>query len=151
MAAERRAKVAVARCATYERDDVSRAVGEVLGHLGGMARFVSPGQKVLLKPNLLAAKDPCGNNGRTRNIRQPSQQRHLLLAEPLEETPRLIGLCSACTGRAHLACHTHDGWHGQSHMRHRLLPRLDVALGNARLRGIDAPVVALRNPACATA
>lgn len=58
MAAERRAKVAVARCATYERDDVSRAVGEVLGHLGGMARFVSPGQKVLLKPNLLAAKDP---------------------------------------------------------------------------------------------
>jgi uncharacterized protein (DUF362 family)/ferredoxin len=58
MAAERRAKVAVARCETYERDDVSRAVGEVLGHLGGMTRFVSRGQKVLLKPNLLAAKDP---------------------------------------------------------------------------------------------
>ncbi|MFH1690449.1 MAG: DUF362 domain-containing protein [Candidatus Eisenbacteria bacterium] len=58
MAAERRAKVALARCETYERDDVSRAVGEVLDHLGGMAQFVSRGEKVLLKPNLLAAKDP---------------------------------------------------------------------------------------------
>jgi uncharacterized protein (DUF362 family)/NAD-dependent dihydropyrimidine dehydrogenase PreA subunit len=58
MDAERKATVAIARCATYEPGDVSRAVGEILGHLGGMSRFVSPGEKVLLKPNLLAAKEP---------------------------------------------------------------------------------------------
>ena len=58
MAGSSRSKVIIARCDTYEREDVSRAVGEVLGHLGGMARFVSPGEKVLLKPNLLAAKEP---------------------------------------------------------------------------------------------
>ena len=58
MADSKRARVAVARCDTYERDDVSRAVGEVLDHLGGMSEFVSPGSKVLLKPNLLAAKEP---------------------------------------------------------------------------------------------
>ena len=58
MGAEPRATVAIARCATYEPGDVSRAVGEVLEHLGGMSRFISPGEKVLLKPNLLAAKDP---------------------------------------------------------------------------------------------
>ena len=58
MGGERKATVAMARCATYEPGDVSRAVGEVLGHLGGMSRFISPGEKVLLKPNLLSAKEP---------------------------------------------------------------------------------------------
>jgi len=58
MGAARKATVAIARCATYEPGDVSRAVGEVLGHLGGMSRFISPGEKVLLKPNLLSAKEP---------------------------------------------------------------------------------------------
>ncbi|MCK4680694.1 DUF362 domain-containing protein, partial [bacterium] len=58
MGAERKATVAIARCATYEPEDVSRAVALVLDHLGGMSRFISPGEKVLLKPNLLAAKDP---------------------------------------------------------------------------------------------
>ena len=53
-----RAVVAIARCETYERDDVVRAVGEVLGHLGGISRLLSPGEKVLLKPNLLSAKEP---------------------------------------------------------------------------------------------
>ena len=58
MGAEQKSTVAIARCATYEPGDVSRAVGEVLEHLGGMSRFVSPGEKVLLKPNLLSAKGP---------------------------------------------------------------------------------------------
>jgi uncharacterized protein (DUF362 family)/NAD-dependent dihydropyrimidine dehydrogenase PreA subunit len=58
MGADRKATVAIARCATYDPGDVSRAVNEVLDHLGGMSRFISPGEKVLLKPNLLAAKDP---------------------------------------------------------------------------------------------
>jgi uncharacterized protein (DUF362 family)/NAD-dependent dihydropyrimidine dehydrogenase PreA subunit len=58
MAEGRRSKVALARCGSYERDEVSRAVGEVLEHLGGMSRFVSSGDGVLLKPNLLSAKAP---------------------------------------------------------------------------------------------
>jgi len=53
-----RATVALARSDTYERGDVARAVAEVLGHLGGIETFVRPGQRVLLKPNLLSAKSP---------------------------------------------------------------------------------------------
>lgn len=58
MGTTERARVAVARCASYDREDVGAAVRRVLAHLGGMQRFVSPGEKVLLKPNLLSAKDP---------------------------------------------------------------------------------------------
>ncbi len=53
-----RSRVVIARCESYEPDEVSRAVAEVLEQLGGMSRFVAPGEKVLLKPNLLAAKEP---------------------------------------------------------------------------------------------
>jgi uncharacterized protein (DUF362 family)/NAD-dependent dihydropyrimidine dehydrogenase PreA subunit len=53
-----RSNVAIARCAGYESREVSRAVDEVLEHLGGITRFVSSGQSVLLKPNLLSAKSP---------------------------------------------------------------------------------------------
>lgn len=48
----------MARCASYERAEVFRAVGEVLDHLGGMSQFISTGEQVLLKPNLLSAKEP---------------------------------------------------------------------------------------------
>jgi len=58
MRTDGRARVAIARCETYDRDEVGRAVREVIEHLGGMSRFVSPGEKVLLKPNLLSAKGP---------------------------------------------------------------------------------------------
>jgi uncharacterized protein (DUF362 family)/NAD-dependent dihydropyrimidine dehydrogenase PreA subunit len=58
MGPSERAVVAIARCESYEPDSVSRAVGLVLDLLGGMSRFVSPGERVLLKPNLLSAKDP---------------------------------------------------------------------------------------------
>jgi uncharacterized protein (DUF362 family)/Pyruvate/2-oxoacid:ferredoxin oxidoreductase delta subunit len=53
-----RATVAVARCGSYDREEVGAAVRRVLDRLGGMRRFVSPGETVLLKPNLLSAKDP---------------------------------------------------------------------------------------------
>jgi uncharacterized protein (DUF362 family)/Pyruvate/2-oxoacid:ferredoxin oxidoreductase delta subunit len=35
-----------------------RVISEALGPFGGMTAFVSPGDRVLLKPNLLSAKDP---------------------------------------------------------------------------------------------
>ena len=50
--------VAVERCDSYERDAVAEAVRKCVGHLGGMANFVKPGQSVLLKPNLLRGAPP---------------------------------------------------------------------------------------------
>ncbi len=50
--------VAVETVSRYERLEVRRGVERVLAHLGGMAAFVKPGERVLLKPNLLAAKAP---------------------------------------------------------------------------------------------
>jgi uncharacterized protein (DUF362 family)/Pyruvate/2-oxoacid:ferredoxin oxidoreductase delta subunit len=49
--------VSVVRCETYELDAVRRAVVAALAPLGGIARFVRPGMRVLLKPNLLAAAE----------------------------------------------------------------------------------------------
>jgi len=53
-----RSTVALARCVDYSRENVERAVGEVVGLLGGIERFVRPGESVLLKPNLLAPRSP---------------------------------------------------------------------------------------------
>ena len=48
--------VSIARCPDYTR--VEEVLESCLEPLGGMGRYVSPGQKVLLKPNLLAAAEP---------------------------------------------------------------------------------------------
>ncbi len=50
--------VALQRCSSYARDAVVAAVRACLAPLGGMAAFVKPGQRVLLKPNLLMAAPP---------------------------------------------------------------------------------------------
>jgi uncharacterized protein (DUF362 family)/Pyruvate/2-oxoacid:ferredoxin oxidoreductase delta subunit len=50
--------VAGQRCTTYDRDAVLAAVRACLAPLGGMAAFVAPGQRVLLKPNMLMASPP---------------------------------------------------------------------------------------------
>ncbi len=51
-------QVVLTRCAGYELPQLRHRVGELLAPLGGMGRFVRPGQRVLLKPNMLAAKRP---------------------------------------------------------------------------------------------
>jgi len=51
-------RVAVIPCTDYSPDLVSRAVHEGLNALGGMAQFAAPGEKILLKPNLLAGDPP---------------------------------------------------------------------------------------------
>ncbi|MCX7004892.1 MAG: DUF362 domain-containing protein, partial [bacterium] len=51
-------RVALQRCSTYAADAVLAAVRACLAPLGGMAAFVKPGQRVLLKPNLLMAAPP---------------------------------------------------------------------------------------------
>jgi uncharacterized protein (DUF362 family)/Pyruvate/2-oxoacid:ferredoxin oxidoreductase delta subunit len=50
--------VSIQRCASYDPITVKDALNKVLDHLGGMSSFVSPGDRVLLKPNLLAPKLP---------------------------------------------------------------------------------------------
>jgi uncharacterized protein (DUF362 family) len=51
-------QVTVERVAGYQRDRVREGVARLLEPLGGMERFVKPGERVLLKPNLLSAKPP---------------------------------------------------------------------------------------------
>jgi uncharacterized protein (DUF362 family)/Pyruvate/2-oxoacid:ferredoxin oxidoreductase delta subunit len=50
--------VSVVSCDSYEIRAVRTAVKAVLSPLGGITRFVRPGMKVLIKPNLLSASDP---------------------------------------------------------------------------------------------
>ncbi len=50
--------VVVEKCTGYGREMVSRCLRRLLAPLGGMESFVKPGETVLLKPNMLAAKRP---------------------------------------------------------------------------------------------
>lgn len=49
---------AVFRCSSYVREELGGRLDALLESMGGMGRFVSPGQRVLLKPNLLSASAP---------------------------------------------------------------------------------------------
>jgi uncharacterized protein (DUF362 family)/Pyruvate/2-oxoacid:ferredoxin oxidoreductase delta subunit len=51
-------QVAIVRCPHYQQPAVDRAVRESIDLLGGMGQFVQPGQKVLLKVNMLSATPP---------------------------------------------------------------------------------------------
>lgn len=50
--------VTIVACRVYEEKEVLAAVGQAFELLGGLERFVRPGAKVLLKPNLLSARAP---------------------------------------------------------------------------------------------
>ncbi|MCM2359241.1 MAG: DUF362 domain-containing protein [Geobacteraceae bacterium] len=50
--------VAIERCTSYQREQVRAALVRLLAPLGGMAAYVRPGERVLLKPNMLSAKAP---------------------------------------------------------------------------------------------
>ncbi len=49
------ARVAVVKCDTYDAPAVEEAVTRGLALLGGAAEFVRPGERIVLKPNLLVA------------------------------------------------------------------------------------------------
>lgn len=51
-------RVALIAASDYRRAAVEDALRRLLGKLGGMEAFVRPGQRVLIKPNLLAGKAP---------------------------------------------------------------------------------------------
>jgi uncharacterized protein (DUF362 family)/Pyruvate/2-oxoacid:ferredoxin oxidoreductase delta subunit len=50
--------VSIVRCSDYERDRIFSAVKQAVDLLGGMHTFVKPGERVLIKPNLLKGKAP---------------------------------------------------------------------------------------------
>ncbi len=79
-AMERRRTVALARCEDYGIDRVRAALSRALEPIGGLEAYVKPGQRVLLKPNLLSAKDPA------RAITT-----HPVLVEAVAEEVRRIG------------------------------------------------------------
>lgn len=56
--AEKKTKVALVRCEEYEEGKVRGSILKSLKHLGGLEKFVKPGSKVLLKPNLISAVVP---------------------------------------------------------------------------------------------
>jgi uncharacterized protein (DUF362 family)/Pyruvate/2-oxoacid:ferredoxin oxidoreductase delta subunit len=55
---QRTSEVALVACADYEQEHADAAVREALDLLGGIGRFVKPGDRVLLKINLLANTAP---------------------------------------------------------------------------------------------
>ncbi len=56
---DRRAVVAVVKCRDYsDREAVYRGLEGLLNHLGGIENFVNRGERVLIKPNLLAGDPP---------------------------------------------------------------------------------------------
>ena len=52
-----RSVVALARCESYEQTNVDAAVARGMALLGGIGQFVTAGERILLKPNLLVARD----------------------------------------------------------------------------------------------
>ena len=46
-------KVAVVRCDTYSDDKVSKAIETGLNLLGGVSVFAKPGERIVMKPNVL--------------------------------------------------------------------------------------------------
>ncbi len=50
--------VAIEKVNDYGRDEVKAGLVRLLAPLGGMAAFVRPGERVLLKPNMLYGKPP---------------------------------------------------------------------------------------------
>ena len=51
-------RTAIIKCTDYRQDRVNRAVRESLNLLGGIERYVRPGARVLIKPNLIRARRP---------------------------------------------------------------------------------------------
>jgi len=51
-------QAAVIRCETYQKESVQKAVEKGLEVLGGAQRFAQPGEKILIKPNLLIGEPP---------------------------------------------------------------------------------------------
>ena len=52
------ATVSIVKCPAYQEDTVYQKVKEAVDLVGGIGSFISPGERVLLKPNLLIGRPP---------------------------------------------------------------------------------------------
>ena len=50
-------QVVVVKADTYDEQVVEQAMQELLAHLGGLDKFISAGDRVLLKPNMVEGVD----------------------------------------------------------------------------------------------
>lgn len=50
-------RVAVVQANSYDAQIVEQAMIELLAHLGGMSQYINPGERVLVKPNMLEGVD----------------------------------------------------------------------------------------------
>lgn len=50
-------KVAAVKAESYDTQVVTQAMQELLAHLGGIEKYINPGDRVLVKPNMLEAAD----------------------------------------------------------------------------------------------
>ena len=53
-----RSTVALVRCDTYDDEQVARAVEAGVDLLGGISHFIKPGERIVIKPNVLLGTDP---------------------------------------------------------------------------------------------
>ncbi|MFC1909247.1 DUF362 domain-containing protein [Chloroflexota bacterium] len=53
-----KSKVSLVKCDTYEDEQVYRAVEAGIGLLGGISLFIKPGEKIVIKPNVLWGSAP---------------------------------------------------------------------------------------------
>lgn len=54
----RKSLVALVRCSTYAEESVSAAVESAVDRIGGISSFARPGEKIVLKPNVLVGTNP---------------------------------------------------------------------------------------------
>lgn len=50
-------RVAVVKFDSYDQQVVAQAMQELLAHLGGIEKYINPGDRVLIKLNMLEAAD----------------------------------------------------------------------------------------------
>lgn len=53
-----KSQVSIIKCASYDPELILSSIGKALDLLGGIGSFIRPGSRVLVKPNLLMAKEP---------------------------------------------------------------------------------------------
>lgn len=53
-----KSEVALIRCESYDEAAVSAAIAKGVGLLGGISKFVRPGEKITMKPNVLIGSSP---------------------------------------------------------------------------------------------
>jgi uncharacterized protein (DUF362 family)/NAD-dependent dihydropyrimidine dehydrogenase PreA subunit len=56
-----KSRVALIKCSGYAEEEVYLAIKKGIDLLGGLARFVQPGEKIVMKPNVLIGFDPARN------------------------------------------------------------------------------------------